>query len=82
MIVKPIRTEHDYQQALQRVQELWASPCCSPERDELNALEALLEAYEDEHYPMDSPGAAGDDDKPQRSMRQSKRLSGRGDSRG
>jgi len=81
MKVKPIRTEQDYEQALRRVEELWASPCDSPERDELLALVTLIEAYEDEHYPIDPPNLAAGND-PERSIEEFKRLSGRGHSRG
>ena len=62
MKIKPIRTENDYEQALGRVEELWASPCGSPERDELHALEMLIEAYEEEHYPIDPPESARGED--------------------
>ncbi len=65
MKVNAIRTEQDYEQALRRVEELWASPCHSPERDELLALVTLIEAYEDEHYPIDSPKSAGGDNGPE-----------------
>jgi antitoxin component HigA of HigAB toxin-antitoxin module len=81
MKVKPIRTEQDYEQALRRVEELWASPCDSPERDELNALVTLIEAYEDEHYPIDPPKSAGGID-PEQSIKEFRRMSGRGHSRG
>ena len=81
MNIKPIRTEKDYEQALQRVQELWASPCDSPERDEVHALVTLIEAYEEEHYPIDPPNSAGGDNVEQ-NIAEFRHLSGRGNSRG
>src|ERR1700676_4616080 len=55
MNVKPIRNEHDYDQALGRVEALWDSPKGSRESDELGVLVTLIEAYEREHYPIDLP---------------------------
>lgn len=52
---KPIRTEADYDAALARAREIWGAEPGSPEGDE---LDALVEAYEDEHYPMDNPSPA------------------------
>jgi antitoxin component HigA of HigAB toxin-antitoxin module len=34
---------------------MWDSKDSSPESDELNVLVTLAEAYEREHYPIDSP---------------------------
>lgn len=55
MEVKPIRSEGDYDQALRRVGKLWGSPQGTTERDELEVLVTLVEAYEREHYPVDLP---------------------------
>lgn len=55
---KAIRTEADYDVALARTRELWNAEPGSPEGDELDALVDLVEAYEDEHYPMDDPSPA------------------------
>lgn len=55
MDIKPIKSERDYEQALQRVESLWKSPEASPESDELDVLATLIEAYEREHYPIDLP---------------------------
>ncbi|MGA2688332.1 MAG: hypothetical protein ABSE85_09715 [Candidatus Korobacteraceae bacterium] len=53
MEVKPIQTENDYDQALQRVEALWNSASGSPQGDELEAWVTLIETYEREHYPID-----------------------------
>src|SRR6266481_7967824 len=55
MDIKPIKSERDYEQALQRVESLWKSPEGSVESDELDVLATLIEAYEREHYPVDLP---------------------------
>jgi HTH-type transcriptional regulator/antitoxin HigA len=55
MDIKPIKTEQDYQQALQRVESLWNSPEGSAESDELDVLATLIDAYEREHYRIDLP---------------------------
>jgi HTH-type transcriptional regulator/antitoxin HigA len=53
--VRPIRTENDYNAALREVERLWGSKTGSPEGDRLDVLATLIEAYEDEQYPMDPP---------------------------
>jgi HTH-type transcriptional regulator / antitoxin HigA len=55
MDIKPIRNERDYEQTLQRIEELWDSPKDSSQIDELNILTTLIEAYESEHYRIDVP---------------------------
>lgn len=55
MDIKPIRGAVDYERALRRVEELWASPEDSAESDELDVLATLIEAYERQHYPIDLP---------------------------
>ena len=55
MDIKPIRGEADYERALRRVEELWDSPEGSAESDELDILATLIEAYEQEHYPIELP---------------------------
>jgi HTH-type transcriptional regulator/antitoxin HigA len=55
MLIKPIREERDYERALRRVEQLWASPKGSPESDELDVLVTLIEAYEKKRYPIDLP---------------------------
>jgi HTH-type transcriptional regulator/antitoxin HigA len=55
MDIKPIKRGADYERALRRVEELWDSREGSPESDELEILTTLIEAYEQEHYPIDLP---------------------------
>ena len=55
MDIKPIRGEADYERALRRVEELWNSPEDSAESNELDILATLIEAYEQEHHPIELP---------------------------
>jgi HTH-type transcriptional regulator/antitoxin HigA len=55
MKIKPIRSDNDYKQALQRVEALWGSALGSQLGDELEVLVTLIEAYERERYPIDRP---------------------------
>ena len=53
--VKPIRTEADYEAALAEVERLWGAKGGTAKGDRLDVLATLIDAYENEHYPMDPP---------------------------
>ncbi|KPF82736.1 DNA-binding protein [alpha proteobacterium AAP38] len=53
--LKPIRTEADYEAALEQVEQLWGAANGTTEGDRLDILATLIDAYEAEHYPMDPP---------------------------
>ena len=53
--LKPIRTKADYEAALAAIERLWGARAGSPEGDRLDILATLVDAYENEHYPMDPP---------------------------
>lgn len=55
MDIRVIKTETDYQRALNRLEVIFDAPADSPEGDEAEILSLLIEKYEDEHYPIDSP---------------------------
>lgn len=55
MINKLIKTEQEYNSVLSRIEELMDAEGDSPEIEELELLAALVELYEDEHYPIDLP---------------------------
>ena len=55
MNIKPIKTEEDYQAALSRLEEIFDATDGTPESDELDVLGLLVDEYEKEHYPIDSP---------------------------
>ena len=51
--IKPIKTEADY--ALERIEQLMESEPDTAESDELDVLTTLVEAYEEQHYPINLP---------------------------
>ena len=51
----PIRSEADYEAALEEAERLWGARSGTPEGDRLNVLATLIEVYEAKHYPMDPP---------------------------
>jgi HTH-type transcriptional regulator/antitoxin HigA len=55
MDIKPIRKEVDYEAALKEVQRLWGAEPGTPEGDRFKVLFTLVEAYEDQHYPISPP---------------------------
>jgi len=55
MDIKVIKTEEEYNQALKRLEVIFDAPVDSQEGDEAELLSILIEKYEDEHYPIESP---------------------------
>ena len=55
MEIKPIKTEADYEAALQEIERLWGASYGSPDGDKLDILVTLVEAYEEKHYPIPPP---------------------------
>lgn len=53
--VKPIRTEADYDAAMDEVAALWGAKGGTPEGDRLDVLATLIDAYEARHHAMDPP---------------------------
>ncbi len=53
--LKPLRTEADYEAAIVEIEALWGAPADTPKGDRLDILATLVDAYENEHYPMDPP---------------------------
>ena len=61
MMIKPIRTDADYNAALKAIEGYFAKP---PRRGTVDAarfddLAALIEAYEKKRWPIDPPRSAG-----------------------
>lgn len=54
-VIKPIRSEGDYEAALAEVERLWGAKSGTPKGDRLDVLATLIDAYEAEHHPMDPP---------------------------
>ena len=55
MEIKPIKTEQDYQQALERLEVIFDAKKGTKEGDVLEVLGILIEKYEDDHFPIDLP---------------------------
>ena len=55
MNIKPIKTEIDYEEALQIVESLMNAKIGTPEGDKLDVFVTLIEAYEEKHHPVLPP---------------------------
>jgi HTH-type transcriptional regulator/antitoxin HigA len=55
MEIRPIKTEADYEVALQEIESLMIAEPHTPEGDRLEVLVTLVEAYEAKHFPLDLP---------------------------
>ncbi|AFZ58342.1 transcriptional regulator [Anabaena cylindrica FACHB-243] len=55
MNLKPIRTESDYQQALKEIEQIFDAEPHTPEYEKLDILTTLVEVYEQQNYPIDTP---------------------------
>ncbi|WP_013324763.1 helix-turn-helix domain-containing protein [Gloeothece verrucosa] len=55
MLLKPIKTETDYQKALAEIESLFDAQPNTPEYERLDLLTTLVEAYEKIHYPIAPP---------------------------
>ena len=55
MDIHPIRTEADYQAALEEIQSLFDAAPNTPQGDKLDVLATLVEAYEERQYPIPAP---------------------------
>jgi HTH-type transcriptional regulator/antitoxin HigA len=55
MEIKPIRTEEDYQAALEEIERLMDAQPDTPEGDRLDVLATLVEAWEEKHCPIEEP---------------------------
>lgn len=55
MEIKLIKTEKDYNQALEQLEVVFDAKKGTPEGDELELLSILIEQYENTHFPIDLP---------------------------
>lgn len=55
MKLKPIKTEQDYNQVLERLEEIFDAEPNTKEGDELEILGILIEKYENENFPIELP---------------------------
>lgn len=55
MELRPIKSEADYQQALERLERIFDAPIGTSESDEADILGLMVDDYEKKHYPIDAP---------------------------
>ena len=55
MNTKPIITEKDYQEALERLELIFDAKRGTPEGNELEILSILIDKYENENFPIGMP---------------------------
>jgi len=55
MKIKPIKTEADYQAALNRLDKIFDAKIGTKESDEADILGLLIDNYENIHHPIDAP---------------------------
>lgn len=55
MKIKPIKTELDYQEAINRLGQIFDAKKGEPEADELEVLSILIDKYEKENFPIGFP---------------------------
>ena len=55
MNIKPIKTEQDYANTLNQIESLMDAKPNTPQMDELEVLTTLVEAYEVQHYAINTP---------------------------
>jgi HTH-type transcriptional regulator / antitoxin HigA len=53
--IKPIRTEADHDRALREIERLWGAIEGTPEGDALDVLVTLVNAYEEQRWPIGVP---------------------------
>jgi len=55
MNIKPIKTETDYHQALERLEVIFDAKIGTPESDEADILGILIDEFETRYYPIEAP---------------------------
>ena len=55
MTLKIIKTEEEYDKAIERLEVTFDAEPGTPEGDEMELLSLLITNYEDEHYPIPDP---------------------------
>jgi HTH-type transcriptional regulator/antitoxin HigA len=55
MEIRPIKSEQDYNQALERLELIFDAKMDTPEGDELEVLGILIDQYENENLPIGLP---------------------------
>ncbi len=56
--IKDIKTKEEYEQLLNRIDEIFDAEPGTPKGNELDYLVSLIEKYEKENYPIDTPNSS------------------------
>jgi HTH-type transcriptional regulator/antitoxin HigA len=54
MDIRPIKTEKDHADALREIERLWGAKVGTPEGDKLDVLATLVDAFENERWPIEA----------------------------
>lgn len=55
MRIKPIKSEQDYEKALERLESIFDSPADTKKGDEADILSMLIDNYENQNYLIEAP---------------------------
>lgn len=55
MNIKPIKTDSDYRNSLNRLEKIFDAKIGTKESDEADILGLLIDEYEQKHYPIEAP---------------------------
>ena len=55
MKIKPIKSEHDYEKALERLEMIFDSPENTNKDDQADILSILIDNYENQYHPIEAP---------------------------
>lgn len=55
MEIRPIKSEADYYQSLERLEEIFDASPSTKKGDEAEILSLLIENYENQYYPIEAP---------------------------
>lgn len=55
MKIKPIKSEQDYEKALERLETIFDAMPNTKEGDEAEILSILIDSYENQHFPIEAP---------------------------
>ena len=55
MRLKPIRTDHEYEEAVREIERLWDAQPGTEDHDRLEVLATLVDQHEDKRWPIKAP---------------------------
>ncbi len=55
MVIRPIRSQHDYRRAMKQIERLMNAQANTPQGDQLDVLVTLAQAWEEKHHAIVPP---------------------------